>query len=303
VAGYVFVSYSRRDARYVDRLVAFLRDEGVDVWVDHELHHGDNWLNIVREKVDNCAALVVVMTPHAEESDWVRREITRAQGERKPIMPLLLRGKPFMQINEIQYESVDGGGMPSDRFVGNLTAVAGIGEPPPGNSLVGRIFGVASVPQPPRPTAVDSDVDPAGGLGPYPYGAPYGLADPYSVVYGAPYGGTVPYSPADPYGAQYGGTVPYGPAVPYGVVYGAPYGPAVPYGVVYGAPYGGTVPYAPADPYGVVYGAPYGAADPYDPRYDASDPYGPPNDGAANPYGEEPAQPEPPARRVDWLDE
>lgn len=34
--GYVFISYSRRDAEMTRRIVSFLRAQGIKVWVDNE---------------------------------------------------------------------------------------------------------------------------------------------------------------------------------------------------------------------------------------------------------------------------
>jgi hypothetical protein len=132
VAGFVFVSYSRDDREYVKRLVAHLRRAGLEIWVDDEIHHGEAWVSVVSTRIDECAAFVVVMSPAADSSEWVRREITRAQGEGKPILPLLLAGRrPLLQVNELQYEEVDKGRMPSAEYVARLGAVVGTAAPPP----------------------------------------------------------------------------------------------------------------------------------------------------------------------------
>jgi hypothetical protein len=122
--GHVFVSYSRQDREYVRRLVAHLRAAGLDVWVDDEIHHGDKWLAVVTSMIDRCAAFIVVMSPAADQSDWVRRELTRAQGEKKPIFPILLEGKPLMQVNDLHFEIVGAGRMPGPAYVEMVSKVA-----------------------------------------------------------------------------------------------------------------------------------------------------------------------------------
>jgi hypothetical protein len=103
MSGHIFISYRHgRDGAYVDALAAHLERGGLRVWFDREIVAGDRWIGLIRERVDTCAALVVVMTPDAEQSEWVAREIERADELRKPILPLLLEGRPFFRLGDLQ---------------------------------------------------------------------------------------------------------------------------------------------------------------------------------------------------------
>jgi hypothetical protein len=118
---HVFISYAREDQEYVDDLDRLLTSAGITTWVDRRrIGAGDRWDNTLREALDACSALVVVMTPTAEESRGVRREILYAEDESKPIVPVLLDGKRFWYLAEIQYEDVRDGGMPGDEFIDRL---------------------------------------------------------------------------------------------------------------------------------------------------------------------------------------
>jgi hypothetical protein len=118
---HVFISYSRTDRSYVDRLDRHLIESGIETWVDRRgIGAGDRWDNTLRDALDACSALVVVMTPRAEESRGVRREILYVEDEGKTIVPLLLEGKRWWSLAEIQYEEVTDGSMPSDEFVEGL---------------------------------------------------------------------------------------------------------------------------------------------------------------------------------------
>jgi hypothetical protein len=146
IADHVFVSYSRSDQDYVDRLVAHLRGEGLDVWIDTNIDYGSTWPSVIRDAVDSCDAFVVVMTPEAERSEWVANEIQRAKVQSKPILPLLLEGLPFFVLGVVQHESVVGGAMPSAAFVHRLRVLTGadeIGDAAPdaddGRSLLERL--------------------------------------------------------------------------------------------------------------------------------------------------------------------
>jgi ABC-type branched-subunit amino acid transport system substrate-binding protein len=125
VATHVFVSYSRGDGAYVDALAAFLTRQGIPVWIDRErISTGDQWVRTIREKVDTCAAMVVVMTPSSEESQWVGMEIERARLRGKAIFPLLLSGDPFFSLGTLHAEDVRGHRLPPDEFVAKLRTVS-----------------------------------------------------------------------------------------------------------------------------------------------------------------------------------
>jgi hypothetical protein len=121
MSGHVFVSYARRsDRAYVERLCDHLTKSGVAVWFDAEIVTGDRWYEVIRQQIETCVAFIVVMSPEAETSTWVNREISHAEHVGKPIRPLLLAGRPFFRLSEMQYEDVTGSGMPSIAFVSRL---------------------------------------------------------------------------------------------------------------------------------------------------------------------------------------
>jgi hypothetical protein len=123
VTGHVFISYSHRaDATYVDRLARYLSNAGVPVWFDQEIVSGSRWTSVIREQLETSAAVIVVMTPEAEQSDWVNREIAQAEATGRPIFPLLLRGNRFFTLAHLQYEDVQGAKMPDAQFVARLSA-------------------------------------------------------------------------------------------------------------------------------------------------------------------------------------
>lgn len=124
MAGYAFLSYARANLDYAARLERFLEAKGIETWYDQEIPHRGRWLVALKEKIRNCQALVVVMTPEADESVWVERELNEAEATNRPVFPLLLSGdRPLMRLNELQYEDVRSRAMPSDAFVDELRAV------------------------------------------------------------------------------------------------------------------------------------------------------------------------------------
>jgi hypothetical protein len=120
MGGNVFLSYCRDDRNYVDKLVGFLGESGVPVWFDDHRAPGDQWLDELRRRVEEADAVVVVMTPAAEQSDWVRIEIQQACDTGRPILPLLLDGEPFRSLRTTQYLDVRGRRLPGEAFLARV---------------------------------------------------------------------------------------------------------------------------------------------------------------------------------------
>jgi hypothetical protein len=53
--------------------------------------------------------LIVVMSPRAQESRWVKREILLAEDQQKPLFPVLLEGKLWSRLADIQAIDMSGG--------------------------------------------------------------------------------------------------------------------------------------------------------------------------------------------------
>jgi hypothetical protein len=117
VAGYVFLSYSHDDITYAATLADHLREKGLTVWVDEQIRSGERWDKIIKHKIDDCGAFIVIMSPAAEDSRWVPAELDRAIDKGKPILPLLLEGEVIFGLGRIQYVDVRSEALPPDQFV------------------------------------------------------------------------------------------------------------------------------------------------------------------------------------------
>jgi hypothetical protein len=107
---YAFISYSRKDVDYVEKLVEKLEHEGFGYWLDKRINTGADWFNEIEEKIIGCGAFLIVMTPNSRESNNVTED------DNKPIFPLLLDGRRFGILAHKQYEDVRGGKLPSAKF-------------------------------------------------------------------------------------------------------------------------------------------------------------------------------------------
>jgi hypothetical protein len=122
--GHVFISYARADQSYSVQLTEELRRCGFDVWIE-DIGYGARWPATLEEAVRDCAALIVIVTPEAGASDWVRKELVLARSANKPVFPLLLKGQALQSLGDVQYADVKGERMPGEQFFKDLGMVPG----------------------------------------------------------------------------------------------------------------------------------------------------------------------------------
>jgi hypothetical protein len=125
-SGLIFVSYSSEDCEYVDRLIAFLAERAFRTWTAAQIAAGTSWRRSIRAAMDEATAVVLVMTPAAEASQWVERELLLADELALPVLPLLLSGQVWWWLSELHYENVTRRNLPSDVFVERLASITGV---------------------------------------------------------------------------------------------------------------------------------------------------------------------------------
>ena len=90
----VFISHVHNDEALAQKIVAILEEAGLEVWDDtREILPGDNWAEQVAQALKESEAMVVLLTPEATRSRWIRREIEYALGEErysKRLIPVLV---------------------------------------------------------------------------------------------------------------------------------------------------------------------------------------------------------------------
>src|SRR5579863_5810609 len=85
----VFISYSREDSAFVDRLEADLRARGFLTWVDRRrLEGGQDWQAEIDRAIDRHTVMVLVLSPNSINSVAVRHEYDYAMARNKLIYPI-----------------------------------------------------------------------------------------------------------------------------------------------------------------------------------------------------------------------
>jgi len=127
----VFISYSRKDIAFANKLAGDLEKAGYDVWWDiTDLRGGDDWVNTIPIAIADSRYIIVVLTPSSIESEWVRKEYTQALSLRKKIIPIMLAScsVPFA-LNTINFVNFTSGEY-ADNFKRLLSPLGYTGKPP-----------------------------------------------------------------------------------------------------------------------------------------------------------------------------
>jgi formylglycine-generating enzyme required for sulfatase activity len=107
----LFLSYSRKDSVAMRQVQEALRAAGLAVWTDEGLEPGtQSWQDALAEAVDQAQALVVLLSPYAAQSTWVKNEVGFAQTRNKRVFPVLVAGDAAssVPIGLINAQWIDG---------------------------------------------------------------------------------------------------------------------------------------------------------------------------------------------------
>ena len=88
----IFISYSRRDTEFVARLASDLDAQVAGVWFDQSaIQLGQKWHDEIMDGIRECKAFILVLSPDAAESKYVREEVNKALELGKTIFPVIYR--------------------------------------------------------------------------------------------------------------------------------------------------------------------------------------------------------------------
>ncbi len=128
----LFISYSRKDITFARWLAGDLEKAGYTVWWDiTDLRGGDDWVRVIPEAIETSDFVIVVLSPDATASEWVKKEYTQALSLRKKIIPIMLRttAVPFA-LNTINYVDFSSEDAYAESLNGLLLALGYTGELP-----------------------------------------------------------------------------------------------------------------------------------------------------------------------------
>jgi uncharacterized protein YjbI with pentapeptide repeats len=97
----LFISYSRQDGQFVDRLVSSLTERGFAVFRDtNGISPGDNFVSTIVKEVRNATGIVAVISTSYAESAWGKAELYWALASRKVAIPLVFSKASLKALDE-----------------------------------------------------------------------------------------------------------------------------------------------------------------------------------------------------------
>ena len=99
----VFLSHASGDRRFADKLAQTLRQHGVRVWYSRtHLRGAQQWQDEIGLALRRCDWFVVILSPRAVKSMWVKRELSYALIQRRfqnRIVPVLHRQCDYEKLH------------------------------------------------------------------------------------------------------------------------------------------------------------------------------------------------------------
>ena len=107
----IFLSHSKADLKWVKWIADNARNIDINVYMyEHDIQPGTSIAEKVQTAIENCQALVVLLTPNSEYSPYVQQEIGFAHAKDKPIIPLVQPGvspRCLAMLEGLEYISFD----------------------------------------------------------------------------------------------------------------------------------------------------------------------------------------------------
>jgi RNA-directed DNA polymerase len=101
----VFISYSRTDEEFARKLATSLSSLSANIWIDvNDIPPGKKWSNEIHNGLEECELMLLIVSPESMRSQNVEDEWGYFMGEKKLIIPLILRpAKLNYRLQDLQY--------------------------------------------------------------------------------------------------------------------------------------------------------------------------------------------------------
>lgn len=88
----VFVSYASPDREVAFKIAAFLEEQSITCWIaPRDVPPGMEYGAAILQGIETSNALVLVLSEHSNDSQFVRKEVERAVSKVKPVLPVRIR--------------------------------------------------------------------------------------------------------------------------------------------------------------------------------------------------------------------
>src|SRR5947207_2701408 len=123
----VFISYSHKDAKYLDQLVEHLayyeRNNLIDSWSDKRIASGEQWREEIRRAIAATKVAVLLISPSFSASKFIAENelpplLDAAEKEGAIILPVIVRPSNFEDTELSRFQTVNIPSMPLAKMKG-----------------------------------------------------------------------------------------------------------------------------------------------------------------------------------------
>ena len=97
--GYVFISYSSKNASHAEAMKRLLSRNGIETWMaPGDIPAGSKYAQVIARAVRDCACFLLLLSEDSQNSMWVAKEVERAISNKKTIIPVKIEE---LEVNEV----------------------------------------------------------------------------------------------------------------------------------------------------------------------------------------------------------
>src|SRR5262249_34944498 len=97
---HIFISYSRRDLDFAQKIVDALKANSLDIWVDWDsIPKGEDWWQHIQSGIEEADAFLFLISPDSATSKVCKDEIDHAVLNGKRILPIVIRNTDRKSIH------------------------------------------------------------------------------------------------------------------------------------------------------------------------------------------------------------
>ena len=141
----VFISYSRENQQEVIKLVEYLREQGVAVWMDEsDIHGATMWTKEIVEAIRASSVFILAISRHSTGSKNVVKELALASEREKIILPIYLEQCDIPETMEYQLAGIQNIALytldkgKAYEFVHQTIRRLGVGQAQPEDQAIGQ---------------------------------------------------------------------------------------------------------------------------------------------------------------------
>ncbi len=89
---HIFISYSRKDLDFAQKIVDALAENDLDTWIDWKsIPKGEDWEQEIYRGIEEADAFLFLVSPDSVTSEMCNKEIAHAVANGKRILPIVIR--------------------------------------------------------------------------------------------------------------------------------------------------------------------------------------------------------------------